>query len=130
MTEPLTITIPAVPTRTLSPNGRVHWGDKRRAVQAARDIAFYAAQNWSLACPQHRPPWRHRAIRVGWIVRWGKGQKRWDDDNLAAGLKPFQDGLCDALGIDDRRFRLGGIAQERDPDGRGCVVVTLTPEEG
>jgi hypothetical protein len=60
---------------------------------------------WGLALAQ-----RHEArlpsegpIGVVYKIVPPDGRHR-DLDNIIASLKPFQDGLCDALGVNDRRF--------------------------
>lgn len=50
-----------------------------------------------------------------------------DDDNLIAGLKGARDGIADALGTDDRLWRIVGVHWHQAPQGSGDVAFTLQP---
>ena len=85
------------PDRNLSPNARPHWAAKARAVKAAREQAKYLL----LAAMQ--------GGRVGdkLAMTWTfhpPTRRRYDRDNLVAACKSYQDGIADALGLDDSRF--------------------------
>jgi crossover junction endodeoxyribonuclease RusA len=47
-----------------------------------------------------------------------------DDDNLIAAMKSAQDGIADALGVNDRQFRLQRPTHGERVDG-GAVVVRI-----
>ena len=59
------ITIPRLPPAECSPNSRVHWREKGRAVAIAKDeaIAAVKAQEWS------GPPVQAALILVSWAVK-------------------------------------------------------------
>jgi hypothetical protein len=61
-------------------------------------------------------------IIVDWEIAWCCGRRRLDDDNAIAACKPARDGIADAFGVDDKRFRTGTMTQTR---GAGIVTVTL-----
>lgn len=78
-----------LPPRELSPNARVHWARKAKAVRTYRMMAFIAARN------AIRPalPWERAEARVAFyfsVVR------RRDSHNFAAALKACWDGIVDA----------------------------------
>lgn len=95
-----------LPPRELSPNARVHWAAKARAVKAYRSDARLCA----LAAMGGRKkgfPWPG-AILVAEFHFLTKRKR--DRDNLAASLKSAIDGFADA-GIvkDDNTIRIAGI---------------------
>jgi len=127
----LHVEIPATPDRDLSPNGRVHWARKARAVKAARQAAYYATLE-ALRVPNATVFAAFvlaKEILLIWSVQWEPRRKTMDMDNLVACLKPFQDGIADALGVDDKRFRILRVTQGRDIDGCGCMLVSLIAKE-
>lgn len=95
----LRIVLP-LPSPHLSPNARVHWGVKSRAVKAYRSLAaWHASQLWT----EQQPPMAEADIVATFRFR---DRRRRDRDNLLAMLKAAFDGLADA-GIveDDSSFR-------------------------
>jgi len=104
------------PPKALSPNARVHWAVKSKAAAA------YKAACWAL-CKQAgmvAPP--HKKIAL-WLDFVPPNRRRRDDDNLVASFKSGRDGLADALGIDDKRFRTFPFVSD---DIGGFVRVRLT----
>ena len=93
-----TVTLPW-PSKDLSPNARVHWSVKSKAAKALRKSAYVltleagAAVDWEgdvhLFVDYYPPDRRAR-----------------DVDNCIASSKAIFDGVADALGVNDRRFRL------------------------
>jgi crossover junction endodeoxyribonuclease RusA len=47
-----------------------------------------------------------------------------DEDNVLSALKPARDGIADALGVNDSKFR-GERPVWRDREGEGKVVITF-----
>lgn len=122
----LTVTIPLQLDRRVTPNGRAHWGTKRRLTDDMKhttELAMLAAsglddiQTWRLP------------LTLSYEIRHGKGRKRLDADNAIASLKPVQDAIAGVLAIDDRYFRFGAMEQTRDTTGRGEIVVTIMEED-
>lgn len=131
MTDPLVIRLPFTPVLALSPNGRVSRWERPRFVRAHKDQARLAT--WSvLNEPDVEARWvlEPGPIRISYAVRWERKRKDWDQDNMIAALKPAVDGICDALGIDDKRLRLAGIDQAKDDEGIGYTEVRLWREDG
>lgn len=124
----LTIRIPAVIHRELTPNGRAHWRTKHRLEQELKAITYYAFRRQidltdPVACFQ-TALW---PLTLDYVVARGKGRQPMDDTNIKAGLKYLEDGIATALGIDDKHFRVGTVEQIRDMDGVGYVDVTIRP---
>lgn len=134
----ITIPIATTPRRALSPNQKRHWGTKAKATERARRRAKTAAE---AVLSDRLLPINLEAIQrideiVGerggiwitlrWTIWWEKGRKRMDDSNLIAALKPYQDGIADALGVDDKHFTTATpLVQERSKTGKPymqCVV--------
>ncbi len=92
------------PDKRLSPNSKRGW-PKIKAKEEARHDAFYIT----------------REARDG-VVEWYSGglpyrilaqyafyppdRRRRDRDNFSAMMKAYQDGVCDALGVDDSCFQM------------------------
>jgi crossover junction endodeoxyribonuclease RusA len=105
------------PPRALSPNGRAHWGDKRRLVKVARTYASVAAR---------KAKWGIAAGDVPVMLKWTfhpKTKHAVDIDNAAASCKSYADGIADALRVDDKIFRHEYVMAE--PVKGGKVVVVL-----
>lgn len=124
MTEPITsITIELPwPPKELSPNARPTWREKAFAVRTARAGAFLDAFS---ECNRTGFAIPHTGERIP--VRWtfhppDDGRER-DEDNIVASMKAYQDGLAQALGVNDKRFK-----NEREfaqPEGKGSVEVRI-----
>ena len=99
------------PYGSLWPNNRPHWASKAKATQAYRFAAKVQLRNAALGpiritfCPKSRGPMP-------------------DMDNCIASFKAGQDGIADALGVNDRRFR--PHPHIKDEIG-GMVRIRLTP---
>lgn len=118
--QTLTITIPVQLDAALSPNARGGWWRRHRAVQDARTAAYYAARNANAEMWKPAPP-----LVLHWLIAHGKRRRRWDDTNAIAATKPLEDGIADAIGINDRHFRFGSITQDRDSEGQGFIRVVI-----
>ena len=113
------IVLPWIDSR-LSPNARTHWAVKAKASKACRQIAF-----WQTKEAKAKVDWGG-VIHV-WIDFYPPDRRSRDDDNLISAFKPYRDGIADALGLDDKRFRIHPEIKEetRRP---GCIEVRLTRE--
>lgn len=115
----LTVAFPWPPA-TLSPNARVHWSKRARAVKGYRNTC------WTLA--------RATKLQVKWqgdIHVWldfypPPPKRRRDQDNLIASAKAALDGLADALQVDDSRFRLHPYLHHDQVRAGGSLVVRLS----
>lgn len=85
------------PDKDLSQNARVHWSRRAKAVKAARTAASWLVR----AGIPRRPDWKAVALSV---VFHPPSRRRFDLDGLIGRMKALQDGIADAIGIDDRHF--------------------------
>lgn len=120
------IIIRMLPPRECSPNVRVSWRRRAKAVAEFRAEALKAAQYEateavSAFCGYTLP------VRLNAEISWCCGRKRLDDDNAKASLKPLVDGISDWLwfGHDDH-VTIGTVVQRTGGDG--MVTVTLKGE--
>lgn len=83
-----------IPTRTVSEtNRRDHWRAKAVRTKKQRDLACCVAKRHIPQTLVGHVPTSIRMTRVS--------PRRLDQGNVAAALKAVQDGVCDALGVDD-----------------------------
>lgn len=85
-----------LPIRTYSEsNQRLHWAVKAQRVKEQRGqaklLTLVAVRSTGKPLPAQ--PWRITLTRIG--------KRRLDTGNNPGAMKAVQDGLCDALGIDD-----------------------------
>jgi crossover junction endodeoxyribonuclease RusA len=107
------------PAKILWPNGRGHHMAKHRAFQAHKGWA------WAAATAELGPGYRYTGERVQWSATfYPKTRNEIDEDNAAAALKAYQDGLAKALGVNDRIFARPAI-HFGEPVKGGKVVVTI-----
>jgi crossover junction endodeoxyribonuclease RusA len=114
------------PHKDLSPNGRVHWRDKAKAVKKARQTAVVLAfeAGWKGA---QLPPGRLHL----WVTFYqAPGKPIPDDDNMLGRFKAYRDGIAQVLGIDDKRFVSHPFVHtERRKGGQVVVRITGGPQE-
>lgn len=92
------VTLPWPPAE-LSPNWRGHWAKKARAASRYRMACGWACKAAGLRAPD--------SLMIALHLEFVQpDRRRRDDDNLVAATKAGRDGIADALGIDDNRFRL------------------------
>lgn len=115
---PRVVTLPW-PSKLLHPNARPHWAAKAKAVKAAREAAYWLT-------------WNH----IGRILNYPTGarvsvtfnppdRRRRDIDGMIASHKAAQDGIADAIGVDDSKFELSYRVGE--PIKGGSVRVEIRP---
>jgi crossover junction endodeoxyribonuclease RusA len=105
------------PNKLLSPNARAHHFARSRAAKKARE------QAWALtleALHGNRPSWA--GVTLAWRF-CPPSHRRYDEDNLIAQHKAAQDGIADALGIDDSKFNT--TRTMGSPVKGGSVEVTI-----
>ena len=120
----LTITLPW-PDGRLSGNREksVHWAIKRRITNDANMLAFTEtrnAVNSSMLIPE----------RLMLVIYFHPPHKRkYDADNWHIACKPYIDGMCRALGIDDSKIRVSvEVIGERVKGG--SVILQLRSSDG
>lgn len=130
--QALDVEIGAVPSSTLSPNAKPHWGTRARQAKVEREAAYYETRQailleaMSVAVDQLRC--EDGPITVEITVGWPPGRKIHDADGALGALKPTLDGIADALGVNDKRFRFAPIGQTRAENARGYVRVRVSWE--
>lgn len=111
------------PDKRLSPNACIHWRAKVGPRQAAR-----IAAGWAAVSAQGFHDVRARlsaddsTIPVV-VTFYPPDARHRDDDNMIGALKSYRDGIADALGVNDRRFR--PEYRFADPAKPGRVEVSL-----
>lgn len=109
------------PAKALSPNhrSRSHW-PKTRAIKAAREEGFWATKALTQA---YRFPHDGKERLPFVVTAYPPDKRHRDDDNVAASMKAYRDGIALALGIDDKYFdqRL----QWGEPVKGGRIVVSI-----
>lgn len=108
------------PPRVLSPNARTHWATKSKAAKSYRNVCRLIAHEAGLRGVE----W-DGTIHL-WITFLAPDRRARDDDNLIASFKSGRDGLADAMGIDDKRFRIHPWVSDEVFKG-GAVRIILTP---
>lgn len=118
------ITLP-YPDRRLSPNARLHWRKlatvKAMARQDAKILATVAIPlriKKELAASEHNIP---ITVRI-----YPPDNRHRDADNAFASCKALLDGVADALGVNDRRFRPSMQFMEPEKPGKVEVVLCLS----
>lgn len=106
------------PSRALSPNSRCHWSKKAAAAKKARRDAYLITRASGL-----RIDWEGD-IHL-WLTFYPPDRRNRDDDNIIAAFKSYRDGIAEALGIDDKRFRLRPWVSDTVVKG-GSVTVAFT----
>lgn len=111
------------PDKGLSPNARLHWAPKAKLKAAAR----YDAKMATLAAMGPFRPSKDEFAGKGKIpvsvTFFPPDNRLRDDDNMVGSFKAFRDGIADALGVDDRRFRPHYFFEDSAKPGRITVVI-------
>lgn len=112
----ITVTLPW-PSSKLSPNARVHWRPKADVTKSHR----YAANVLTLEA-LGRATVTTDTVPMA-VTFCPPNARRRDLLNCIGSFKAYEDGLSDAIGIDDSKFiadfRMGDVVKG------GCVVVTF-----
>lgn len=107
-------------------NLREHWAERHSRERKLRQDAAILAR--SLLSTRLKEAARAGGAR---IVLTRLSPRRLDRDNLAAAVKPIQDGIADALGMSDgSRLLEWDYDQEQDYPDRVRVVIECSDERG
>ena len=99
----LTVDLPW-PDKRLSPNARDGW-PKIKAKEEARHDAFYITREAKADLVE----WYSGGLPYRILAQYTfypPDKRHRDQDNYSAMMKPYQDGVCDALGVDDYCFQM------------------------
>ena len=110
------VTLPWPPTQ-LNPNNKLHWSKKYKKAKPYRVDCFYLAREAGL----NHVPWDGPIYL--YLDFYAPTRNKPDDDNIVAAFKAGRDGLADALGVDDKRFKC--VPNVSDEIG-GMVKVTIS----
>lgn len=116
----MNVTLPW-PPKDLSPNSRIHWSRRSKAAKAYRR----ACHVLTLEAGIRGVDWEGD-IHL-WIDFYPPDRRHRDDDNMIAAFKAGRDGMADAMGLDDKRFRIHHYV--KDEIG-GMVKIRITPGPG
>lgn len=127
MTTATTVRIPITVKRAVTPNGippyqfQTKRGNRMRyRLQAElKKAAKKAVEDAGLTYPEGT------RLTLDYVVAWEKYRRTMDKDNLIAGLKYCQDGIAEALGVNDRYIDVEEVTQIRDPEKKGYMEVTI-----
>jgi len=106
------------PPKQLSPNARLHWSVVAKVKKAYRMACFTQAINAGM----RSIPW-DGDVHL-WIDIYPPDRRARDDDNVVASFKSGRDGLADALGVNDKRFRIHPYMKS---EIGGYIKVRFTP---
>lgn len=116
----LSITLPW-PHQDLSPNSRVHWAKLAQRKAKAKQDAYWATKH---AGEGSLPP-SAEISRIRLSLRFAPPSNRhYDLDGLISRFKAAQDGIAQAIGVNDRNFSYGVIEMLPKQKG-GLVYVTV-----
>lgn len=87
------------PMKDLSPNARVHWAQLAKTKKTYRHACWALAAKAGMSLPRDAKP----LVALTFVP---PDRRPRDRDNLLASLKSGLDGLADAMGCDDSRWKL------------------------
>jgi crossover junction endodeoxyribonuclease RusA len=113
------------PDSDLSPNARKHWTAKQEPKKAARDTGFYLALPFRLDHDEGISHGEDIELQVNILP---PDRRKHDIDNVLAAMKPYLDGVCTALEIDDAQFQPIVLYRHKYKKNHkdGGVVIVLT----
>lgn len=114
----MNVTLPWPPA-ILNPNRREHWAKRSKAAAMYRQACYMLALE---AGAKAGIPW-DGDIHL-WLDFYPPDRRHRDDDNIIAAFKSGRDGLAQALGVNDRRFRTHPYVQT---EIGGMVKVRVQP---
>ena len=109
------------PPQPLWPNrsSGKHWSAKNNAKKAAIDEGYYAAYGKQIGGEKF----------ILTVNVYPPDRRRRDLDNIYAAMKPYQDGICKALGIDDSQIRQVVLNMCNKLEGGEVEYILLRLEE-
>lgn len=108
------------PPRALSPNARTHWRAKAPIAKSYKQACWALTLNAGMVAPD-------TPKLALWLDFYPPDRRHRDDDNLVAAFKSGRDGVAQALGIDDKRFRCFPMVHDKI-GGYVRVRITDLPE--
>jgi crossover junction endodeoxyribonuclease RusA len=111
------ITLPW-PDKGLSPNARLHWAPKAMLKKLARQGAWAKASNAMSGAGVCKSACAGTDKIPVTITFYPPDKRLRDDDNMVGSFKSYRDGIADALGVDDRRFKPHYYFEDAEKPGR------------
>lgn len=105
------------PAKALHSNARVHWAVKHRATAKARFAAYTIAKAHNVG------RWPEATI----LIEYWPPSRRGDPSNPASAMKAYLDGIADAMGCDDKGFRVNYPTEFAGTKKGGEVLFRVTP---
>jgi crossover junction endodeoxyribonuclease RusA len=118
MGQPIEIKL-SWPDKALQSNSRAHWAEKAKATKKARQEAWAAALDVNLPC------WPEASI----LIEYWPPSRRGDPQNVPSSLKAYIDGIADAMGCDDRCFKVDYPTVFAGTTNSGAVVFKISDIE-
>ena len=114
------ITFPWFDSR-LMPNAarRMHWAAKGKVAKTARQAAY-----WLTKAAVGNTAWGDGEIMLT-IVLFPPDKRHRDLDNCVAAMKPWLDGLADAMKVNDRQFALTFRWGDAAKPGRVDIAISV-----
>jgi len=110
------------PAKELSPNARHHWAAAARAKKTYRTRCRQVGEGVGLGMASESA--KTVLVHLTFVP---PDKRRRDWDNLVASMKSGLDGLADAMGIDDSRWRLAfDVSDDPVEGGRVLVIVQIS----
>ena len=118
--KPLMTVMLGWPPKKLSPNAMPHPMELKRLKKTYRLACYFTALQAAGV-----GKWTKEGDIRAHLVFVPPTRHQRDEDNLIDSMKAGLDGLAEALGVNDKRFRL---SHEVSPDIGGYIVVKLWPK--
>lgn len=117
----MNVTLP-FPPKELNPNNKPHWALLARVKKNYRKLCRVLALESGLT-PEAVQGWTAASMHLDF---YAPDRRRRDDDNMLAAMKAGIDGIADALGMDDNKFK---VTFDVSDDIGGMVKVTVFPRK-
>jgi crossover junction endodeoxyribonuclease RusA len=109
------------PPKELNPNKRLHWRAKSQHAAGYKTMCFVLTkkQIWGI-----RPLFSETEGAINLKITFHPPDKRHrDDDNMVSSFKSGRDGVAEAMGVNDKRFRCSYEICDPTPGGKVVVMV-------
>lgn len=113
------------PSKDLSPNAGSPWG-KGSAIRRTKAAKKAKKEAWAVGLKHGIKNMPKAPEYIVTCTFYPPGNYHYDKDGLQARMKPYLDGIADAMGVDDVTFTPGEPVIEKATKG-GCVLVHIRP---
>lgn len=120
----ITVEIPGEIAHCCWPNSRCHWRSKARDTKTMRDAAFFATRSALAASAVSVDHDNTGTLKTAWKHVLGPRKRQRDIDNSINATKSIQDGVFEALGLDDRLVRQVEVSWTRGTTS--ATVLTIS----